>query len=219
MRGKELLDIYDALSKHFGKQNWWPAETPFEVIVGAILTQNTAWQNVVVAIDNLKAMDLLSPDDILNVKGEALEECFRPTGYFRIKAKRLKNFITFLFDEFDGDLDNLFSLSKEELRAKLLGVNGIGPETADSIILYAGEKTTFVIDAYTKRIFGRLSMVGDVGYEELKQFFEDNLPKDVELYKEFHALIVVLGKNYCKAKPLCEECPLGYICNFAIPPD
>ncbi|MFQ5975956.1 MAG: endonuclease III domain-containing protein [Candidatus Hydrothermarchaeales archaeon] len=209
------MDIYGILFENFGEQNWWPGETPFEVIIGAILTQNTAWQNVEVAIRNLKDANLLSPRGVLNATDEELERCVRPAGYFRIKTKRLKSFINFLFDECDGDLDKLFKTPLPELRSKLLGVNGIGPETADSIILYAGKKPTFVVDAYTKRIFSRIGILEEnLSYEEVKKFFEDNLPKDLKLYNEFHALIVVLGKNYCNSKPECKKCPIDFYCDF-----
>jgi len=153
----------------------------------------------------------------LNVSNEELERCVRPTGYYRIKTKRLKNFINLLFDVFSGDLDKLFSLSLSDLRLTLLDVNGIGPETADSIILYAGEKPSFVIDAYTMRIFGRVGVLdNDPTYDVVKTFFEDRLSKDVGLYNEFHALIVMVGKNYCKSKkPLCKQCPLINSCNYS----
>ncbi len=211
------MTLYDLLLKNFGGQNWWPGETPFEVIIGAILTQNTAWQNVEVAIMNLKEKGLLTPEGIYNAKEDELEKCIRPAGYFRIKTKRLKGFITFLFEEFNGDLDKLFSLPLPELRSKLLEVYGIGPETADSIILYAGEKPTFVVDAYTKRIFSRLGILNNnLGYDDVKRYFEDNLSKNIELYNEYHALIVMLGKNYCKTRPICDQCPLKSPCDYPI---
>ena len=215
MKENLLVEIYDRLFNSFGTQNWWPGETPFEVIIGAILTQNTSWQNVEVAIKNLKDEGILNPDGINNSKDKLLEKCIRPTGYFRIKTKRLKSFINFLFERFDGDLDKLFSTPLAGLRSILLDIYGIGPETADSIILYAGEKPTFVVDAYTKRIFSRIGVLNDgLGYDTVKEFFESNLRKDVGLYNEYHALIVMLGKNYCRPKPLCENCPLNNLCDL-----
>ncbi|MEE8358378.1 MAG: endonuclease III domain-containing protein [Candidatus Hydrothermarchaeales archaeon] len=215
---EKLMSIYDVLFEYFGEQDWWPGDTRFEVIVGAILTQNTAWQNVEVAIRNLKDAELLSPRGLLKVSDEELERCVRPAGYYRIKTKRLKSFINLLFDGFAGDLDKLFSLPLPDLRSTLLDVNGIGPETADSIILYAGGKPSFVVDAYTKRIFGRIGILNDdLTYDAVKTFFEDRLLKDVGLYNEFHALIVMLGKNFCKSKkPLCKQCPLVIFCNYKV---
>lgn len=208
-----LLEIYERLLGCFGPQGWWPAETEFEVIVGAILTQAAAWKNVESAISNLKVEGLLSPGSILEVDEGKLGEAIRPAGYFNAKARKLKAFICFLFEEYGGELEAFLSLPRNRLRSELLSIWGIGPETADSIILYAAEKPSFVVDAYTKRIFARLGLVHeDIRYGELQDFFEKQLPEDVSLYKEFHALIVELGKNYCKTKPACEGCPLGDLC-------
>lgn len=214
----DLLTIYNTLLNCLGKQHWWPAKTRFEVIVGAILTQNTAWQNVEKVIENLDAKGILTPEGIFNAEEEVLEECIRPVGYFKVKTARLKNFMEFLFNAYEGDIQRMFSTSSHELREQLLKVKGIGPETADSIMLYAGDKLTFVVDAYTRRIFSRIGMIDkNLSYEEIKDFFERNLPEDLELYNEFHALIVKLGKEYCRTAPLCERCPLARICNYNPP--
>ncbi len=205
----QIQEIYETLYDHFGPQNWWPGDTRFEVIVGAILTQNTAWQNVKKAIENLKREGLLTPGALHNAAVEDVQECIRPAGYFRVKTKRLKHFMNFLFEKYSGDLDRLFSVPTQLLREELLNVNGIGEETADSIILYAGGKLSFVIDAYTRRIFSRQGIIEpDAPYGRIKKLFEDSLPEDIGIYNEYHALIVRLGKDICKTKPLCSKCPL-----------
>jgi endonuclease-3 related protein len=206
---KELLRIYRVLHNHFGPQHWWPADTPFEVCVGAILTQNTAWQNVEKAIGNLKSKNLLDSHTINRLPRERLAELITPAGYFNIKAERLKNFITFLCGEYNGEVAQMFSNNSDNLRDSLLSVKGIGPETADSILLYAGNIPIFVVDAYTKRIFHRLNLTPeDILYDDMQQLFMENLPLNAMLFNEYHALIVMLGKNYCKKKPLCEACPM-----------
>ena len=212
-----LIRIYDILYKEFGPQNWWPAETPFEVIVGAILTQNTSWKNVSRAIGNLKNRDLLTPEGMRGLSHSDLEELVRPSGYFRQKAGRLRNFISFLFQYHEGELSSLFSLEKDEMRRQLLNVNGIGPETADSIILYAANKPTFVIDKYTIRIFSEIGLLEENStYEAAKSFFEYRLLEDVKLFNEYHALIVRLGYSICrKRNPICSICPLNEICASA----
>ncbi|MCA9405487.1 MAG: endonuclease III domain-containing protein [Candidatus Omnitrophica bacterium] len=205
-----LKNIYQRLFKTYGPQHWWPGETKFEIIVGAILTQNTNWQNVEKAIANLKQAQCLNPKALKNVKVSRLTAFIRPSGYFNIKAKRLKNFINFLFEEYDG---NLSRMSREEtgiLRQKLLAVNGIGPETADSILLYAFDKPVFVVDAYTKRIFSRHHIVGaGEEYHSVQRVFTESLPADIPVYNEYHALIVRLAKDFCKTKPECAQCPLN----------
>lgn len=211
-----LLKIYKILLNHFGKQYWWSAETPFEVIVGAILTQQASWKNVELAINNLKKAKKLTPKSIYKLPIKDLEKLIKPSGFYKIKAKRLKNFVTFLFEKYNGKLDDLFSLSLEELRHELLSINGIGKETADSIVLYAAEKSTFVIGAYTIRVFNRIGVIKSNKYDEVKRFFENGLPKDVNLFKDYHALIVELGKNICKIKPKCLKCPLNRWCKYAI---
>jgi endonuclease III related protein len=202
---------YHALFDHLGPQNWWPARTPFEVIVGAILTQNTSWTNVERAIANLRREHLLNPRALERVPFARLASLIRSSGYFRQKAKKLKAFVRFLRTEYSGSLARMFRTPTLELREKLLAVHGIGPETADSILLYAGKKDVFVVDAYTRRIFSRHGWVpDDVSYEKLRSKIEAALPRDVSRYNEFHALLVMAGKNWCRTRePRCSECPLG----------
>lgn len=207
--GKKLTRFYNRLLEAYGPQHWWPGETAFEVIVGAILTQNTAWQNVEKAIAQLKRARLLTPHALHCVSEKRLASLIRPSGYFNIKAKRLKGFIRFLFKEYRGSLKEMFKEPLEILREKLLRVKGIGPETADSILLYAGGYPTFVVDAYTRRVFSRHRLVPeDVGYEPLKSFFTSHLPPDAALFNEYHALLVKVGKERCRKDPLCNGCPL-----------
>jgi endonuclease III related protein len=205
-----LQPYYDTLFAHLGPQNWWPARTPFEVIVGAILTQNTSWTNVERAIANLRRERLLTAAAIERVPFARLASLIRSSGYFRQKAKKLKAFARFLRDEYSGSLARMFHTPTAPLREKLLAVHGIGPETADSILLYAGKKDVFVVDAYTKRIFSRHGFAPeDVPYEELRGLIESALPRDVSRYNEFHALLVMAGKNWCRPRdPRCAECPL-----------
>jgi endonuclease-3 related protein len=206
----ELLRYYEAMSKALGPMHWWPAQTPFEVIVGAILTQSTAWGNVERAIANLRAARLLTPSTMLGISTPRLAALVRPSGYFRQKAKKLKAFVRFLQDGYGGSLQRLFLTPTLELREKLLSVHGIGPETADSILLYAGNHPVFVVDAYTHRIFGRHGITdGKPDYERVRALIETSIPTKPELFNEFHALIVNIGKNWCrKSTPRCEECPL-----------
>ncbi len=204
-----LEEIYRILFHAFGPQHWWPAETPFEVAVGAILVQNTNWKNTERAIANLKAKRLLSPTKLKEISVTKLAQAIKPAGYFNIKAKRLKNFIDFLFVAYGGDIKKMHVEGGPALRSKLLGVNGIGPETADSILLYALDKPFFVVDAYTQRIVSRHKILnGKLDYGRVQKLFTKNLPKDVRLYNEYHALIVRLAKDFCRTKPLCDKCPL-----------
>jgi len=205
-----MLDIFDKLHARFGPQHWWPGETPFEVMVGAILTQNTNWTNVSRAIATLREYNLLSFDALNDLSPDMLAEYIRPAGYYRLKAGRLKNLLILIRDRFDGDPENLFALDVPAMRRELLSVSGIGPETADSIILYAAEKPIFVVDAYTHRMLCRHDRIDeDADYHAIQELFMDTLPEDVALYNEFHALIVRLGKEFCKkSKPRCQECPL-----------
>jgi len=205
-----LRQFYGTLAEALGPMHWWPAKTPFEVIVGAILTQNTAWPNVKRAIANLRRERLLTPRALERVPLGRLARLVRPSGYFRQKARKLKAFVGFLRRDFGGSLARMFRTPTAELRERLLGVHGIGPETADSILLYAGNHAVFVVDAYTKRILLRHELVGEkAGYEEVRQLFERSLPRDAALYNEFHALLVNVGKNWCRAQqPRCEQCPL-----------
>ena len=215
MRSKKpsLTEIYNRLLDFFGPQNWWPMQRGFrppewEVCLGAILTQNTNWNNVERALSNLKKAKILGYKDILAIKEKSLAELIKPSGYYNQKAKRLKS-LAKLVSEY-GSVENF--LTNVE-RDELLAVKGIGKETADSILLYACSKPYFVVDAYTRRIFSRLDLLKyDMDYEEIRKFFEDNLPRDILLYREFHALIVKLGKDICKKKPLCNDCPLLKIC-------
>jgi endonuclease-3 related protein len=209
-KNSQLLDLYDRLYQHFGPSHWWPGESSLEVMVGAILTQNTAWSNVEKAIRRLKAEGALSASFLHQVDQGVLSEWIRPAGYYRLKAGRLKNFINFYVGEYQGQVKKIKEQPMEILRSQLLSVKGIGPETADSILLYALEMPTFVVDAYTHRIFSRHQLIDEqIGYEELRAYFMDRLPSDPSLYNEYHALLVRLGKEYCKKKdPWCEKCPL-----------
>ncbi len=210
------MNTYERLLAEFGHRNWWPAETPFEVMVGAILTQNTAWGNVEKAIANLAVAEALTPDTITALPMDELERLIRPSGYFRQKAKRLQLFSSFLMDRYKGDLNLLFSGSLEKTREVLLAQKGIGPETADSMLLYAGHFPSFVVDAYTIRIFSRLGILSEKEkYAEVRSFFMNHLPHDTRLFNEYHALIVELGKTLCKKKkPICSACPLQEACSF-----
>ena len=206
---RRLLKIYEELFKTFGPRHWWPAETPFEVVVGAILTQNTAWTNVEKAIANLKERDLIHPERLASLDPGQLAEHLRPSGFFNVKTRRLRSFLAFFTKTYGGSLDRMGRRETCALREELLAVNGIGPETADSILLYALQKPIFVVDAYTRRIFHRLGLSSaDASYDDLQGMFESALPRDLTLFNEYHALIVALGKNTCKPKPRCESCPL-----------
>jgi endonuclease-3 related protein len=205
-----LFETYRKLYQAFGPQHWWPGDTPFEIAVGAILTQNTNWGNVEKAIRNLKKNNALSAKVIHEMPAGKLAELIRPAGYFNVKAKRLKSFIGFLMIEYQGSMKKMQRGDINTLREKLLGINGIGPETADSILLYALEKPVFVIDAYTKRVLSRHAVMDyDKSYNEFQALFHSSLKKDLKLWNEYHALFVAVGKTFCKRqKPLCDECPL-----------
>jgi endonuclease-3 related protein len=206
---EKLLEIYDLLFQRFGPQHWWPGETQFEIIVGAILTQNTNWGNVEKAIANLRMADCLNPGRLHNMDITALSELIRPAGYYRVKAKRLKNFMDWLFDNYNGFLERFEEISTERLRGELLSVKGVGPETADSILLYAFGRAIFVVDAYTARITGRHQLIEPgADYEQLRNLFDANLPQDVQLFNEYHALLVRLGKEFCRPQARCSGCPL-----------
>ena len=207
---KEILkEIYQRLYKCFGPQHWWPAQTSFEVIIGAILTQNTAWTNVEKAIDNLKKKNLLNPHALKKVSLKRLAGLIRSAGYYNQKAKKIKNFIQFLFDNYQGSPRRMFLKDFLILRSQLLEINGVGLETADSILLYAGNKPIFVVDAYTRRILSRHNLIkSDTSYTEIQNFFMNNLKNEVKLFNQYHALIVRLGKEICKSNPNCRACPL-----------
>jgi len=204
-----LTEYYRTALKAIGPQHWWPGETPFEVCVGAILTQNTNWKNVEKAIANLKGRRLLTPRRLAALSPQEIAPLIRPAGYFNIKARRLKSFLNFLMQEYDGDLQKMFEERLESLREKLLVVSGIGPETADSILLYAAVKPVFVVDAYTRRIFLRHQVISDdADYHQIQEHFMDHLPTEVPIFNEFHALIVAIGKNWCHwTTPDCDHCP------------
>lgn len=208
----DLPAIYSELLDRFGQQGWWPMSDGFsppelEVCLGAILTQNTNWNNVEKALKNLKAGNVVCPEDVIETGTSELERLIRPSGFFRQKAARLKRFAGFV-----ESLGGFERFSMDVTREQLLGVKGLGPETVDSILLYALGKPVFVIDAYTRRVFSRLGFAGLKGYEEWRGFFEERLPKDVEVYREFHALIVELAKSHCRKEPSCGRCPLNAEC-------
>jgi len=204
-----LLGIYRRLYRAYGPRHWWPAETSFEVMVGAILTQNTSWRNVEKAIQKLKAKRVLNPKGIHRLKRSQLAPLIKSSGYYRMKADRLKSFIDFVFVEYDGDLKRMEKERLVKLRKELLGVKGIGPETADSIILYGLKKPIFVVDAYTRRVLSRHGVISEkASYEEIQKLFMDHLPLDEKLFNEYHALFVHLGKILCRKTPRCEICPL-----------
>jgi endonuclease-3 related protein len=210
--GGKLLEIYNILLHEFGPRNWWPAKTRFEVIVGAILTQNTAWKNVEKAISNLSAKGVLSFKDIGDINEKDLAILIKPSGYFNQKAKKLKAFINFAVDQYGGSLSKMMREDPGVLRKKLLGVFGIGKETADSILLYAFDKPVFVVDIYTYRILSRHRLIPEeFSYDYIQDFFTKTLPEDVYIYKEYHALLVCLGNKFCRSKPFCEQCPLRYL--------
>jgi endonuclease-3 related protein len=211
MTSAALKRIYDALYGRFGPQHWWPGDTQFEVIVGAILTQNTAWTNVEKAIINLKKAGALnSPAAMKKLRVSQLAALIRPAGYYNIKAKRLRNFLDFLDRKYALSLRKLSRVDTGRLRHDLLGVNGIGPETADSILLYAFARPVFVIDAYTKRIFSRHGVFDeDLSYADARALFMQNLRRDSRSFNEYHALIVKLGKEFCRKRPKCAACPLN----------
>ena len=202
---KQLEEIYERLLNVYGPQNWCPADTPFEIMIGAILTQNTAWTNVEKAIVNLKQARSLNTHSILALSEEKLAKLIRPSGYFNIKAKRLKNFVCWFVDE--GKFNGLNKFDDRELRCRLLKVNGIGPETADDILLYAFERPVFVIDAYTRRLLLKMGLInGNETYEILRKFYESSLEPDVDLFKEYHALIVRHAKEKCNNRKGCRHC-------------
>jgi endonuclease-3 related protein len=212
-----LLDVYRKLFRALGPQHWWPGDTDFEMAVGAILTQNTNWTNVEKAIRNLKERGLLSPERLPEVPEQELAELIRPSGYFRVKAKRLGEFLRWMRASSPGSLRRaLSSRDATALRGELLRVNGIGPETADSILLYAGGLPVFVVDAYTRRVFARHGFLeAEAPYEEIRAVFESNLPRDPALYNEYHALIVRVGKEFCRTRePRCDACPLQALPRF-----
>lgn len=211
------IEIYKILRNHFGSVgSWWPKERPFEVIVGAILTQQSTWTNVEKALKNLNQEGILTPFDIEEIPLEKLKELIKPSGFFNQKANQLKKISEYLITQYNGNIEILFNKNKKDLRKELLNLKGIGPETADSIILYSAEKAEFVVDSYTKRIYSRLGLVNEkIDYENLKEFIIEDIPEDLTIYQEYHGLLVLLGKNLCKKNyPKCMECPLKDKCDF-----
>jgi endonuclease-3 related protein len=212
---EKLLNIYYRLLERYGPQHWWPGQGPFEVMVGAVLTQSAAWTNVEKAIRNLRETGALSPKALRRLSVSELAALIFPSGYYNAKALKLKALADYL-GKYQDDLDRLFAVGTCQLRRELLGVHGIGEETADSILLYAAGRPVFVVDAYTRRIFGRAGLVPARGsYTDYQSLFMENLPADVGLFNEYHALLVCLGKNVCRRRPLCQQCCLnGDFCRF-----
>jgi len=207
-----LRGVYRRLLNHFGPQQWWPGENAFEVMVGAVLTQNTNWRNVERAIDNLRAADVLNLTAMYELRIDELADLIRPAGYFRLKAQRLRNLLELVVQRYEGSLDALFAVEQDRLRDALLAVNGVGPETADSILLYAGEKPTFVVDAYTHRVLKRHGWIErEADYHAIKHLFEKHLRPDVALFNEYHALLVRVGNQFCRKQPKCDACPLAAV--------
>ncbi|RLI09374.1 hypothetical protein DRO42_04360 [Candidatus Bathyarchaeota archaeon] len=211
----KLIEVYERLLAHFGPQGWWPVATPFEVLVGAILTQRTTWGNAARAIENLKQAGLLEPAALASASAEEVAALIRVAGFFRQKAERLVTIARTLVDQYNGSMERMFGKTDTgELRRELLSSRGVGPETADAVLLYAASRLVFPIDLYTIRLAERLGL-GTGGYSELQRLFTSQLPADLELYKEFHALIDELGKNFCRATPRCGRCPLREVCRYA----
>jgi endonuclease-3 related protein len=207
----KLMDAYERMLAKFGPQHWWPGDSPFEIMVGAVLVQNTSWRNVEHAINNLRDAGVMDTHSLYKVPPADLAELIRPAGYYQLKTKRLRNLLRFVVEQYDGSLESMFSTSLGSLREQLLEINGIGPETADAILLYAGGVPTFVVDTYTHRILARHGWLDyDAAYDDIKDYFESTLPDDAALYNEYHALLVRVGKDYCKrSAPNCEACPLA----------
>ncbi len=206
-----LLRFYESLFTCYGRQHWWPADSDNEVVIGAILTQNTSWSNVEKAIGSMREHECMEFSELNRIDVDELAEVIRSAGTFRIKARRLKAFVSWLFERYDGDLEPALSGNLKDRRRELLSISGIGPETADAILLYAGRRLTFVVDAYTHRVLRRHGLIeGCASYDQVKNLFESNLPGDVQMYNEYHALLVEVGKKHCKTKADCSECPLRH---------
>jgi endonuclease-3 related protein len=209
MISEQLTEIYKLLFDDFGPQHWWPGQGRFEIITGAILTQNTNWSNVEKAIANLKRAGCLDFEKLYNTPDEKIAEMIRPSGYFKVKTKRLRSFLNWLHENYNGRLEQLDNIDTNTLREQLLSINGIGPETADSILLYAFERPVFVVDTYTARVSVRHGLIEPpFDYAQLQEVFQNNLTEDVTLFNEYHALLVRCGKEFCKPKAKCSGCPL-----------
>ena len=207
---KTLRGIYERLWAAYGPQHWWPAKTATEVVVGAILTQNTAWKNVARAIVNLRSARCLTWTALRDVADDRLAELIQPSGTYKVKTRRLKAFVDVLWNKHGGSLGTMLRGDLQDVRKRLLGIHGIGPETADAILLYAGTRPTFVVDAYTKRILRRHHVIDrKAGYETVRNLFQEAIPPDVTVYNEFHALLVALAKRHCRVRAVCEGCPLA----------
>ena len=210
-----LVQIFDALNKCYGYQNWWPAEDEFEIVVGSVLTQNTNWRNVEQSLRALKKSGIMSPEKILALSDQELQRLIYSSGFYKVKTRRLKAVCSLIMNEFDGQIHKMKSIGLLQSRELLLNTNGIGPETADDILLYVLGLPIFVVDTYSKRIFSRVGIgPSEDKYEVWQNFFMDNLPKDAGLYAQFHALIVRLGKDHCRSKPICNGCPIFEYCSF-----
>ncbi len=210
-----LLEVYNILLNFQGPQHWWPGETPDEIIIGAILTQNVAWKNVVKALDNLHSAGIYTLKDLDALPVEAIAPLIRPTLYYNQKAKKLKTFTNFLRESYQFNLNKMFSEELQTLRSEILKLKGLGPETVDSILLYAGSKPVFVVDAYTIRLLTRLGFTDKkMNYSEWQKFITERIPQDIALYNDFHAQIVCLCKDICRNKPLCKNCPLTSYCTY-----
>jgi endonuclease-3 related protein len=212
-RRGDLLRVYHLLLGRFGHSGWWPGDTPFEVCLGAILTQNTAWTNVEKALARVKKAGRLSFEGLWRLRSRQLASLLRPSGTYRLKARRVRAFLSFVESRYGGRVERMASEDPAALRRLLLEVDGIGPETADSIALYAAGHAAFVVDAYTRRVFARLGFLrGGESYDEVQRFFVERLPRDAPLFNDYHAQIVRLAKEHCRARPLCASCPLEGVC-------
>jgi endonuclease III related protein len=210
-----FFEYFEKMHIFYGPQGWWPAESAFEVCIGAILTQNTSWVNVEKAIRNLKSANALDHKKLLEMGHDDLADLIRPSGFFNVKSRRIQSFLKWVEQQYDGSLERMFFTDWLELRVELLKVEGIGPETCDSILLYAGNKPSFVVDSYTNRLFRRLGLLqGTETYQQVRAAFMQNLPEEVRIYNEYHALIVEHCKRFCRKKPLCTDCPLNIACIF-----
>jgi endonuclease-3 related protein len=206
-----IKGFYKSLYNRYGPQDWWPAESELECILGTILTQNTSWKNVEKAFENLKSRGLISVEKLDSIPIEKLAVLIRPSGYFNQKAIKIKAFISYVKKTYKGDLDKMLDEDTHRLRGRLLSIKGIGPETADSILLYALKKPAFVIDTYTYRVLSRHSMIPkETSYQEMQELLMNSVPNDVKVFNEYHALFVKVGKEHCKRKALCNGCPLEY---------